>query len=93
MLSKVTLAGSLRTRTSKLRVLVRLTQIAPVRFTITRRGSRAVLANWSSRGRSGANTFTLTRRLPTGKTLKPGSYTLAVAVSTSAKSSSFIRVP
>jgi subtilisin family serine protease len=93
LLSKVKLAGSLRTTTSKLRVSFRLTQIAPVRFTITRRGSKAVLANWSSRGRSGANTFTLTRRLPTGKTLKPGSYTLAVAVSTSAKTSGFIRVP
>jgi hypothetical protein len=93
VLSNVALAGSLRTRTSKLRVSFRLTQLASVRFTITRRGSKAVLANWSSRGRSGANTLTLTRRLPTGKTLRPGSYTLAVAVSASAKSSSLIRVP
>ena len=51
------------------------------------------LATWTSRGRTGANTFTLTRRLPTGKTLKPGSYTLAVAVSATATSSRFIRVP
>jgi subtilisin family serine protease len=93
VLSNVALAGSLRTRTSKLRVSFRLTQLASVRFTITRRGSKAVLANWSSRGRSGANSVTLTRRLPTGKTLKPGSYRLAVAVSASAKSSSLIRVP
>jgi thermitase len=93
LLSKVTLAGSLRTKTSKLRVSFRLTQISPVRFTITRRGSKAVLAKWSGRGRAGANTFTFARRLPTGKTLKPGSYALAVAVSASAKSSSFIRVP
>ena len=37
--------------------------------------------------------FTLTRRLPTGKTLKPGSYTLAVVVSATAKSTRVIRVP
>jgi subtilisin family serine protease len=92
-LSQFKLAGSLRTKTSKLRVSFRLSKLAPVRFTITRRGSKTVLANWSSRGRSGANTFTLTRRLPTGKTLKPGSYTIAVAVSPAAKSSSLIRVP
>jgi thermitase len=93
LLSQVTLAGSLRTKSSKLRVSFRLTQLSPVRFTITRRGSKTLLASWSSRGRAGANSVTLTRRLPTGKTLKPGSYTLAVAVSTSAKTSSFIRVP
>jgi subtilisin family serine protease len=93
VLSKVTLAGSLRTKSSKLRVSFRLTQLSPVRFTITRRGSKTLLASWSSRGRAGANFVTLTRRLPTGKTLKPGSYTLAVAVSTSAKTSSVIRVP
>jgi hypothetical protein len=64
-----------------------------VRFTITRRGSKALLASWTSRGRAGANTVTLTRRLPTGKTLKPGSYTLAIAISPTVKSSSVIRVP
>jgi subtilisin family serine protease len=93
VVSNLTLSGSLRTKASKLRVSFRLTQVASVRFTIKRRGSKAVLANWSSRGRSGANSVTLTRRLPTGKTLKPGSYRLAVAVSASAKSSSLIRVP
>jgi thermitase len=92
-LSKVTVAGSLRTKTSKLRVAFRLTRVAPVRFTITRRGSKSLLASWTSRGRAGANSVTLTRRLPTGKTLKPGSYTLAIAVSATAKSSSVIRVP
>lgn len=92
-LTKVGVAGSLRTKSSKLRVTFRLNRISPVRFTITRRGSKAVLANWTSRGRSGANTVTLRRKLPTGKTLKPGFYTLAVTVSVSAKSSSLIRVP
>jgi hypothetical protein len=93
VLSKVTVAGSLRTKSSKLRVSFRLTQVAPVRFTITRRGSKAKLATWASRGRAGANSVTLTRRLPTGKTLKPGSYALAVAIGATAASSKLIRVP
>ena len=38
--------------------------------------ARSALAGWSERGRAGANAVTLTRRLPTGRTLKPGAYTL-----------------
>ena len=55
-----------------------------VRFTITRRGSKKPLASWTRRGRTGANSIALTRRLPTGRTLKPGTYTLAVALSATA---------
>jgi subtilisin family serine protease len=91
-LSKLTLAGSLRTKSGKLRVSFRLTQLSPVRFAIARRGSKSVLASWSSRGRAGANSVTITRRLPTGKTLRPGSYTLTVGAGATAKRSGLIRV-
>ena len=47
-------------------------------FTVKRHGSRAPLARWTRRGRAGTNVVTLTRRLPTGKVLKPGRYEVTV---------------
>ena len=63
-----------------------------MRFTVTRRGSKKALATWTRKGRAGANSVTITRRLPTGRTLKPGTYTLAVGLSATATSSRSIRV-
>jgi hypothetical protein len=79
-LSAVSVGGSLRSARGKLRVRYSLSRAADVRFTITRRGSRRALASWTQRGRSGANRTTVTRRLPTGRTLKRGAYTVAVAL-------------
>jgi thermitase len=92
-LSKVTLAGSLRTKRSKLRVTFSVDRAMWVRFSFTRRGTKQAVASWSIRARASRNSITITRKLPTGRTLKPGSYTLAVAVSTGATSSNLIRVP
>jgi thermitase len=64
-----------------------------VRFTVTRRGTNQAVASWSIRARASQNSITITRKLPTGRTLKPGAYTLDVAVSTAARSSRLIRVP
>ena len=91
LLSNVKIGGSLRTKSSKLRVIV---PPVPRRARCASRSRAAArrLASWTSRGRAGANTVTLTRQLPTGKTLKPGSYTLAVGLSATAKSSRVIRV-
>ena len=93
LLSQLVVGGSLRTKTSKLKVSFRLARASAVKFTVKRRGSKATLASWSRRGKAGANAVTLTRTLPTGTTLKPGRYTLGVAVSAKAGSSSLIRVP
>ena len=92
VLSKITVGGTLRTRTSTLRCSFALTKASVVRLTITRRGSKSALASWSARGRSGANAFALTRTLRNGKVLKRGSYTLAVTAG-AAESSRLIRVP
>ena len=86
------IGGSLRTRKGRLRVTFSLSRAASVRFTVTRRGSRRPLAGWSSRGHAGANRVTLSRRLPTRRTLKPGSYTLAVDLDRVAKTSTLFRV-
>jgi thermitase len=92
LLSKVALAGSLRTKRSKLRVTFSVDRATSVRFTVTRRGTNQAVASWSIRARASQNSVTITRKLPTGRTLKPGAYTLDVAVSTAAKSSRLIRV-
>ena len=60
----VTVGGSLLTKRSKLKVRFSLTKAATVRFSITRRGSKKALSTWTKTGRSGANTVTITRRLP-----------------------------
>jgi subtilisin family serine protease len=91
-LTKLTVGGSLRAKTGKLRVSFRLTRSAWVRFTVQAKGSKRVIASWSKLARPGANAFVLTRTLPSGAKLKRGSYTLAVAVSPTASSSKVIRV-
>src|SRR4051812_553308 len=83
------IGGSLRGRQGKIRVTFSLTRSAAVGFTVTRRGSRKPAATWSARGRSGANAFSLTRRLPTRKTLARGSYTLSVGLTARAASARF----
>ncbi|MDA0171576.1 S8 family serine peptidase [Solirubrobacter taibaiensis] len=88
----VKVGGSLKGATSKLRVTFKLTQSAAVRFTVTAKGKS--FGTWTRQAHRGGNQFTLTRKLPTGKTLKRGRYTLSVALSGSAKASSAsIRVP
>jgi hypothetical protein len=91
-LVRFTVDGSLRTKKSTLRVKFSLDRAASVRFTVARRGSRRALASWTSRGRAGANTVVLTRRLPTRRTLKPGAYTLAVGLDRAAAISTLVRV-
>jgi hypothetical protein len=88
----VTVGGSLATTRSKLRVRYSLTSSSTVRFSIARRGAKRPIASWTRRSRAGANTAVITRRLPTGRTLKPGKYTLAVGLNASATSSRAIRV-
>jgi subtilisin family serine protease len=88
----VTVGGSLLTKRSKLKVRFSLTKAASVRFSIIRSGSKKALSTWTKTGRSGANTVTITRRLPTGRTLKPGTYKLSVGLSATATSSRSIRV-
>ena len=60
-----------------------------MRFTVARRGQK--VATWTKHGVRGANKVTLTRKLPTGRTLKAGAYTLAVGLNASAKTAA-IRV-
>jgi hypothetical protein len=78
--------GSLKGAKGKLRVTFKLTQSATVRFTVTAKGKS--FGTWTRAAHRGGNQFTLKRTLPTGKTLKRGSYTLSVALSGSAKASS-----
>ena len=82
--------GSLARRAGKLKVTYSLSDTASVRFTVTAKGKR--VTTWTRRSAKGANAVTLTRKLPNGKTLKAGAYTLSVGISASAKSSAAIRV-
>jgi len=88
----VRVGGSLLTKRSKLRVRFELTRATTVRFSIARSGSKKALSIWTTKGRSGANSVTIMRRLPTGRTLKPGSYKLSVGLTATATSSRSIRV-
>jgi hypothetical protein len=88
-LSDVKIGGSLVRKPGKLKVTFSLSRSATVRFTVARRGK--AVASWTKRGVQGTNRVTLTRKLPTGRTLRAGAYTLAVGVSATAKSAS-IRV-
>ncbi len=88
-LTSVTITGSLRTKTSKLRVRYSLTRPAAVRFTVTRHGSRATLATWTRSGGAGTNVLSLKRRLPTRRTLKRGAYTLSLRLSRTARTATF----
>jgi hypothetical protein len=83
------LRGSLSTRHGRLRVTFTLSTAAPVRFTVLRQGSRRSSGTWTVRGRGGANAFTLTRRLPTHRTLPAGTYTLRVALASTASTARF----
>ena len=70
----------------------RLSRGAWVRYTVKPKGSKAVAGTWTKLGQAGANTVQIKRALPSGKTLKRGSYTLSVAVSPTAAASKVIRV-
>jgi thermitase len=87
-LTHLKVTGSLTTRSGKVRVRFKLNRPASVRFTITRRGAKKPLDSWTKRGRAGVNTLTLTRRLPTRRTLKRGTYTLTVGLGAAARSPS-----
>ena len=78
----------------KLRVTFRLSELASVRLSVSRRGAKRPLASWTLRGRRGANALSLAKRLPTkGKPkLKRGSYTLRVTVGSSPTSVRQFRV-
>ena len=91
-LTKLSVGGSLGSKTGKLRVSFRLSRSAWVRFTVQAKGSKRVFATWNKLGRPGANAFVVRRTLPSGTTLKRGAYTLGVAVSATASSSKVIRV-
>ena len=84
-LTDLKVGRSLKGAKGKLRVTFKLTQSATVRFTVTAKGKS--LGTWTRRAHRGGNQFTLTRKLPTRKTLKRGSYRLSVALSGSAKAS------
>ena len=88
----VSVGGSLTTKRSKLRVRYSLTKAATVRFGIAKRGSKRPLSAWTKKGRSGVNSVIIARRLPTGKTLKRGSYKLSVGLNATVTSSWSIRV-
>jgi subtilisin family serine protease len=88
-LTSVKLSGKLRTSRSKLRVTFTLTAPATVRFTVTKRGARKALTTWTRNGRKGSNVVTLTRRLPTHRTLRRGAYTLSLRLPGSARSVRF----
>jgi subtilisin family serine protease len=88
-LTHLKLTGSL---SSKLRVGFRLSRSAWVKYTVKAKGAKSAAATWSKLGRAGANTVLLRRKLPTGKTLKRGSYRLSVTVSPTAGASKVIRV-
>jgi subtilisin family serine protease len=91
-LSRVTVRGSLRTKRGKLKVRFSLSQPATVRFSIAKRGSRRALSAWTGKARGGANSVTIKRRLPTGKTLKRGTYRLSVGLNATVSTSRSIRV-
>src|SRR4051794_4464760 len=88
-LTSVKLSGKLRTARSKLRVKFSLTAAATVRFTVTKRGSKRALGSWTRKAGTGANVVTLTRRLPTHRTLGRGAYTLSLRLTGSTRSVSF----
>jgi hypothetical protein len=75
--------------TSRLRVTFSLTTAATVRFTVTKRGSKHALGSWTRSAKRGSNVVTLTRRLPTHRTLRRGSYTLSLRLASSTRSAVF----
>ncbi|HEX6020796.1 MAG TPA: S8 family serine peptidase [Solirubrobacter sp.] len=91
-LSRVSVRGKLTTKRGKLKVRFSLSRAATVRFTITKRGNKRPLSTWTKKARPGANSVTIAHRLPTGKRLKRGSYTLSVGLGAKASSARTIRV-
>ena len=91
-LTQLKVSGSLRGSSSKLRVGFRLSRSAWVRYTVQPKGSRTVSGTWTKLAQAGSNTVLIRRKLPSGKTLKRGSYTLTVTVSPTAAASKVIRV-
>jgi hypothetical protein len=92
-LTGVNVGGSLKGTKGKLRVSFKLNRSAKVRFTVVAKGKAKAVATWTKQAHRGGNQFTLTRKLPTGKTLKRGAYTLSVSLSPTARASTAIRVP
>jgi hypothetical protein len=89
VLSHLHLHGSLSTRHGRLQVIFTLSSAAPVRFTVLRRGSPRGSGTWTVRSHGGGNAYTLTRRLPTHRTLSAGAYTLRVGLAATAATASF----
>jgi thermitase len=82
-LSGLRLSGALKGRQGRLRVTFSLSGASTVRLSVVRGGSSA---SWRISGRAGANALSLKRRLPTGRTLAKGTYTLvATAGATTAR--------
>jgi subtilisin family serine protease len=92
VLSNLAISGALRTKASKLRVSFQLSRGTTVRYTVKAKGSKKAVGTWVKPGRAGTNTVLLRRALPTGRTLKRGTYTLSVAVSPTASASKIIKV-
>jgi subtilisin family serine protease len=90
-LTHLKVSGSLRGRSSKLRVAFQLARGAWVTYTVKAKKSKAAYT-WRKLGQAGSNRVLIRRKLPTGKTLKRGTYTLTVTVSPTAAASKVIRV-
>jgi subtilisin family serine protease len=90
-LTRLKVSGSLGGGKNKLRVAFRLSRGAWVNYTVKAKKSKASF-RWKRLGRAGANTVVIRRKLPNGKTLKRGSYTLTVTVGPTAAASKRIQV-
>jgi subtilisin family serine protease len=90
--TKLKVRGTLRSKASKLRVSFKLSHGASVKYTVTRKGSKRATSTWSKLGRTGTNSIVLRRKLPSGRTLRRGSYTLTLTIAPSATGSKVIRV-
>jgi subtilisin family serine protease len=78
--SRLRLSGALKGRHGRLRVSFALSGASTVRIAVVRHGASA---SWRVWGRAGANAVSLTRRLPTGRSLSKGTYTLVARVGAS----------
>ena len=83
------MTGTLLTKKSKLRVRFSLTSEAKVLFAVAKHGSGTALARWTQPGKAGLNSITLTRKLPTKRTLRAGRYTLVLQLASTARTASF----
>ena len=87
LLRHLKLSGSLRGHHNKLRVTFSLTGAGTLRLKVTHSGR--TVSSWSAWGRHGANAFTLKRRLPSGRSLRKGTYTLVVSQGATGASARF----